>query len=233
MTPILPLLFAAEEVGSKTKWVTENAGLILLVMKFGIGVWGVYCVVWINQLLRRRAFGKKTEEREFVEQTCGLIDEGRFDEAEQLSGTPKFWFRAVPMLARTALRHRWLSTGKLQQLTKIHLDNEVLAGIETSLMHINTGIKAAPMFGLLGTVMGMIGAFAKISQMASPDATQLGSDIATALNATAGGLFVAVSLMLLGTWVMAKRKHVEEGAITGIQQILIHLEAARMRPGAT
>ena len=45
--------------------------------------------------------------------------------------------------------------------------------------------------------------------------------------------FVAVSLMLLGTWVMAKRKHVEEGAITGIQQILIHLEAARMRPGAT
>jgi biopolymer transport protein ExbB len=99
-------------------------------------------------------------------------------------------------------------------------------------MHINTGIKAAPMFGLLGTVVGMIGAFAKIAQMASPDASKLGGDIALALYATAGGLFVAVLLMLIGTYVMSKRKHVEESAIGGIQQILIHLEAVRSRAAA-
>jgi biopolymer transport protein ExbB len=226
-----PPLFAAEALSSGN-WLIDNTGYLLAIMKFGIGIYGVYCVVWIWQLLRRRGFPSKKDEREFTEQMCGLIDEGRFEEAEQLSGSPKYWFRAVPMLARTALRHRWLSSGKLQQLTKIHLDNEVMSGVETSLMTINTGIKAAPMFGLLGTVVGMIGAFAKIEKMASPDASKLGGDIALALYATAGGLLVAVTLMLLGTWAMAMRKHVEEAAIGGIQQILIHLDAAKARAGA-
>ena len=222
---LMPTLFAMEE----DNYIFKYSGFVIAGFKFGIGVWGVYCTIWIWQLLRRRAFGKRQAESEFVEQICGLIDESRFEEAEALTAAPQHWFRAIPMLARTAIRHRWMSGGKLQQLVKIHLDNEVMSGIENSLMHINTGIKAAPMFGLLGTVIGMISAFGKIAQMASPDASKLSDSIAFALWATAGGLFVAVILMLLGTWVMGKRKHVEEAAIGGIQQILIHLEAVRSR----
>jgi biopolymer transport protein ExbB len=227
-------LFAAD-ASAGTGWLFEWSGYIIAAFKFGIGVWGVYCVIWIWQHCRRRSFAKRAQEREYIEQTCQLVDEGRFEEAEALAAGPKVWFRAVPMLARVALRHRWMPTGKLQHLCKIHLENEVMAGVDSSLMHINTGIKAAPMFGLLGTVIGMIGAFGVISRQASPDASKLSGDIAFALYATAGGLGVAVVLMLLGTWAMGLKKKVEEHAVTGIQQILIHLDAARARaeqPGA-
>ena len=54
----------------------------------------------------------------------------------------------------------------------------------------------ATLLGLLGTVMGMIGAFGAVANVAPAEkATLLAASIAEAMNATAFGLMVAIPLL--------------------------------------
>ncbi|MEM9479347.1 MAG: MotA/TolQ/ExbB proton channel family protein [Verrucomicrobiota bacterium] len=52
--------------------------------------------------------------------------------------------------------------------------------------------QVAPMIGLLGTVVGMMGAFDKLSGSGGAQADQLAGDISLAMITTAGGLIVAI-----------------------------------------
>lgn len=53
-----------------------------------------------------------------------------------------------------------------------------------------------PLLGLLGTVIGMIEVFNKVSQAGTGDPTVLASGISKALFTTAGGLFVAIPALI-------------------------------------
>jgi len=55
----------------------------------------------------------------------------------------------------------------------------------------------APMFGLLGTVLGMIGAFETLGSSGVADMTSLSANIAVVLVTTAGGLVVAIPAFIL------------------------------------
>jgi biopolymer transport protein ExbB len=76
---------------------------------------------------------------------------------------------------------------------------------EASIEEVNSGMKpltymsvlsqVAPMFGLLGTVTGMIGAFNKIGMGAMGDPEKLAADIGEAMITTAFGLMVAIPAM--------------------------------------
>lgn len=52
--------------------------------------------------------------------------------------------------------------------------------------------QAAPMLGLLGTVIGMVGAFGTLSEVGSADPSQLAGDISVALLTTLWGLITAI-----------------------------------------
>lgn len=67
-------------------------------------------------------------------------------------------------------------------------DQRLYAGISA----LGTVAQIAPLFGLLGTVIGMVRAFLVFSQTASPTPTQLATGISEALINTAGGLIVAI-----------------------------------------
>ena len=71
---------------------------------------------------------------------------------------------------------------------------EVSAGMKP-LGYLSIVTQVAPMFGLLGTVTGMIGAFDKIGmgQMGSPE--KLADNIGEAMITTAAGLIVAIPAM--------------------------------------
>lgn len=76
---------------------------------------------------------------------------------------------------------------------------------EASVEEVNAGLKplgylsvvtqVAPMFGLLGTVTGMIGAFNKIGMGQMGDPEKLASNIGEAMITTAAGLIVAIPAM--------------------------------------
>jgi biopolymer transport protein ExbB len=97
----------------------------------------------------------------------------------------------------------------LVRVTPDHLDmNSVEQGIDAAATEENhTGLKAiimvsvmatlAPMFGLLGTVDGMIRAFAKIGMGNMGDPEKLAGDIQEAMITTWYGLTVGIPLMYL------------------------------------
>jgi biopolymer transport protein ExbB/TolQ len=223
----LPILFAAGDGSSNaTDQIFLFLKLGIAALKFLVGGVGVYCFVWMVQQLGRRSFANRKQERQFADEICNLVDQGRYDEAEQQASTPKNFNKATPMMARYALQNRQLSHSKLQHLLAIRLESEVMAGMEESVQTLNTCIKTAPMLGLFGTVVGMIGAFGKIAGQTSPDASKLGGDIALALNATAAGLFIAVTCLLLLNFAMIRKRRVEDATIASAQQIVTHLDAS-------
>ncbi len=71
---------------------------------------------------------------------------------------------------------------------------------------LETVVQAAPMLGLLGTVIGMIDAFGALSQSAGgvADPAQLAGGIWTALTTTAAGLAIALATYFAATWLEAK-----------------------------
>lgn len=71
---------------------------------------------------------------------------------------------------------------------------EVASGMKP-LGYLSVVVQVAPMFGLLGTVTGMIGAFNKIGLGKMGDPEKLADDIGVAMITTAAGLIVAIPAM--------------------------------------
>ncbi len=62
--------------------------------------------------------------------------------------------------------------------------------------YLSTIMQAAPMLGLLGTVSGMVGAFAKLGQTGGASPAELAGNISEALYTTMFGLMVAVPSLI-------------------------------------
>ena len=71
--------------------------------------------------------------------------------------------RAMPQLAMYAINNRELGYEKVRRRVGERFQQDVMSDIEHRLSWVTTVIKSAPMIGLLGTVMGMMGAFANLS----------------------------------------------------------------------
>lgn len=79
--------------------------------------------------------------------------------------------------------------------------SEALALLGRHLRILETIVQAAPMLGLLGTVIGMIEAFSKISGGGgAADPAALAGGIWIALTTTALGLMVAIPFYFLSSW---------------------------------
>ena len=102
----------------------------------------------------------------------------------------------MPQLALYAVNHRELTFDKLRHRLAERFQQDVMSDIEHRLSWVGTVIKSAPMIGLLGTVMGMMGAFANLSSGEKVDTIQMAADIQFALITTACGLAIAVPLVL-------------------------------------
>lgn len=80
---------------------------------------------------------------------------------------------------------------------EIHLAGEdILFSLGRRLEFLSTVATAAPLIGLLGTVLGMIDAFSRLSASGNVDITMLAGGIWQALLTTAAGLSVAIPTLL-------------------------------------
>jgi len=100
--------------------------------------------------------------------------------------------------------------------------------LKRNLNHVATIGVIAPMFGLIGTVVGMILTFSVLAETGGVDKTQLASGLAFALYKTAGGLIVAIPAIVAGRWFQGKIAAYAaeaESAIQSIHYAHIHSEA--------
>jgi biopolymer transport protein ExbB len=107
--------------------------------------------------------------------------------------------KLVPRVFRAAFEegHRGTIAARDAMADCIELDLQ--PRLQTAMPGILFLIKTAPMMGLLGTVVGMIGAFETIAGATKVDPSALANDIGMALFTTAEGLFIAVPLILFYT----------------------------------
>lgn len=91
--------------------------------------------------------------------------------------------------------------------------------IDRRLMFLNTLVAAAPLLGLLGTVIGMLGTFAAISTGGgSETAAKVAEGISEALITTQTGLFIALPGIFL-VLIIRRRKHAIEAALARIEAL--------------
>lgn len=97
----------------------------------------------------------------------------------------------------------------------------------------------SPLLGLLGTVLGIVGAFETLSAGATPDHKALAGNISLALVTTLLGLIVAIPCMALFTYFRNRIDALAAEAALEIERLLLHLESpagmpapAAVRPAA-
>ena len=180
-----------------------------------IAAWGAYCVIMVWMRVGQKRFRSEQQQMEFLAAIHEPLSEGDFDGANELSAGDR---RAMCQLANLAIENRQLGFAKVKQLVADRFQQDVLSDLEHRLDWVNTVIKSAPMVGLLGTVMGMMGAFAKLSASSEVQAQALASDIQFALITTALGLTIAIPLVLATASINIRIKKMEDLVTTGLNQ---------------
>lgn len=192
-------------------------------------LYGVFTVVLLVRKVREKRFANNAAAEEFLDQVRDRLAQKDFEGAAALCDTPQYWAKAVPQLIMVAIAERDRPMTKLRRLLAETFEREVLADLEYRFSWIGTIIKSAPMLGLLGTVTGMILAFAKIASSSSTgvDPTTLADDISFALFTTAMGLAVAIPLTLLGALVRVRMGKLQDSVQQYLSEFLDDLEVAR------
>lgn len=114
--------------------------------------------------------------------------------------------------------------------------------LEKNLVALSTIASIATMVGLLGTVIGMIRAFAALANAGAPDAVQLSLGISEALINTAGGLVAAIIAIVAYNYFTTRVDNftygIDEAAATMLQTLTLrHARTVRsgdrMAPAST
>lgn len=154
---------------------------------------GAYSLVMVWRRVGTTRFADEEDQDEFLTELEAAMAARQFDKAVELCEDDR---RTLPQLALFAVENRNLGYSKLRIRVGERFQQDIMSDIEHRLSWVGTAIKTAPMLGLLGTVMGMMGAFAKLGGSEKVDPTAMATDIQFALITTAVGLAIAVPLMV-------------------------------------
>ncbi len=175
---------------SKIYTIVGNASYVALA---AVALWGAYYVVLVMSGVSRKRF--KTEELQdsFLASIEPDLRKGRFEQVIEACQNDS---RAFATADRVCMYQQsvWIQKGSAIDIGSVSAD--VLADLDYNTAWIVTVIKTAPMLGLFGTVVGMMGAFGKLSSAANVNPADLALDIRVALETTAIGLTIAIPLVM-------------------------------------
>jgi len=202
-------------------------GYIVYFILGGIALWGAYCVIMVWNRVAQKRFKDESDQGLFLEAIEEPLSRGDYETAQGVCEGDR---RAMCQLSHLAIENRKMGFAKIKQLVADRFQRDVLADLEFRLSWVNTVIKAAPMIGLLGTVMGMMAAFSKL---AIPNADikpdQLALDIQFALITTACGLAIAIPLVLCVASINIRIRKMEDLVSYGLNQFLEIFREANIR----
>jgi len=182
-----------------------------------IALWGAFCVVMVWMRVARQRFRNEEEQSAFLAELQAPLASGNYEAAADLcDGDP----RALSQLALVAINNRELGYAKVKHLVMDRFQRDVLSDLEQRLSWVNTVIKSAPMVGLFGTVVGMMGAFGKLAAAANVSPDVLAQDISVALITTASGLAIAIPLVLVTASINIRIRKMEDLVGSGLSQVL-------------
>ncbi len=195
-----------------------------------VALWGVFCVILAWRRVAQVRFRTEEEQSAFLDRLEQTLQQEGVEAAAKLCENDD---RAVPQLVHLALINRNLGLPKIRALLTDRFRRDVLAELEYRLSWVYTMIKSAPMLGLYGTVLGMMGAFGQLSAGQKVDPTKLAENISIALVTTALGLTIAIPLILCAATISVRIRKLEDLVSYGLARFLESLKTIwGQHPGA-
>jgi len=182
----------------------------------------VCSLVSLTLTIERFIFWGRIKSQEAVQNMLGLVEAGEFDRAIKLGKDSQHPIASVLV---TGLAHRNPAPAKAMEAAA----QAQIPVLKSRLGALDTIITLAPLLGLLGTVVGMIGSFDIMSEagMGQPHAVTGG--VAEALIATATGLLIAI-LTLIPYNYFSSRVEKELDAMEHFSsslELLLHVQAGK------
>ena len=214
--------------------ILDFAGLAIYGALGVAALLGLFVTVLLVRRVAQKRFTNAAAGDEFVDDCLARLESRDYAGITELCDSPPYWSKATPQLVQVAVENRHLPPARLRRTVAERFERDVLADLEYRSSWVATIVKTAPMLGLLGTVVGMISAFAKIAASGSTgtDPTALASDIAVALNTTASGLAIAIPMVLAGNLLQNKISKLQDGVEERLGRFLDGLIEAEAAGGA-
>ena len=197
--------------------LTNILGYIIYTVIGIVALWGAFCVVMVWLRVGAKRFRSEEQQQLFLDTIEEPLMEGDFDGVGDICHRDP---RALCQIVQLGVINRQLGYSKVKQMLLDRFERDVLADLDYRLTWVKTVIAAAPMIGLLGTVVGMMGAFETLSTAASVDPTELASSISLALITTALGLTVAIPLVIATASLNNRIRKMEDLVSLGLGQFL-------------
>ena len=167
------------------------AEVIGIIMKGGIVMIPLLACSFISLALtiERLIFWAKIKSRQTADNILDLAERGEFDEAMKLG---KDSHHPIAHVLAAGLAHRNPAPAKAMEAAA----QAQIPLLKSRLGALDTIITLAPLLGLLGTVVGMIGSFDIMSEVGMGQPHAVTGGVAEALIATATGLLIAILTLI-------------------------------------
>ncbi len=158
-----------------------------------VALWGIYFVVLVISRISSKRFKSEDAQDAFLDSIEPALRSGDFEAVELACQGDK---RALPQMVYIGCANRRMGFAKAQQYLLGRFQRDVIGDLDVKIAWVVTVIKTAPMLGLFGTVVGMMGAFGKLAGAKNVNPADLALDIRVALETTAIGLMIAIPLVM-------------------------------------
>tara|TARA_B100001248_G_C27399566_1_gene468970 strand:+ start:9080 stop:9769 length:690 start_codon:yes stop_codon:yes gene_type:complete len=188
---------------------------------------GIAAVVIVIERVQALYFKYSLDSESFLEKIKGLILSDKIGEAVNLAAAHEH----VPVgkVTKSLLERANRDDEAIQQALDISL-SEAVPLLTRRLGFLNMIANVATLFGLLGTITGLIIAFQAVSTVdASQKQTILTQGISLSMNTTAFGLSVAIPVMIIYSVLQAKQADMIEKLSGGAAKVLDYLLARNYR----
>lgn len=187
---------------------------------------GLYCVVLVTLRLRKLRFRKEAQQVDFLETILDHLKAGEYSEIEDLCDGDQ---RALPQLTFAAVSNRRMGYDQLKQYVSELMQRDIFSDIESRVSWIAASIRTGPLWGLFGTVLGMMAAFGEIGSGAKVEAHTIADRIAVALICTAMGLATAIPYGYLLNGINIKTRQLQDGLTSGVMRLLEHFKPVKQK----
>ena len=199
---------------------------------FGWGMIPIWaCSVTLVALILDRRKALRTEhiiDPAMIDQVAELVGELKLEEARSVADESP----TVVGRAWSQGLHEFLLGGMSLSEALTNSTLLALSPLRRRLPAIATIGVISPLFGLLGTVLGMIITFGQIAATGGADKSELAGGIGLALFTTAGGLIVAIPAILSNRYFTGRLTGIAEQAEEGISRVNFRHSHALARAAA-
>jgi len=187
-------------------------GLLALLSLVAIAI-GLYKIAQFARL----GVGRRSEAERILDDWLN----GRVDEAISAAGRRRSVLARILQAVFSGIQARPADVTYAEELSRQTAIIE-LATMSERMRALDMVVQAAPMLGLLGTVVGMIDAFSVLAVAeGAVDPATLAGGIYVALTTTAAGLIVALFAFFIATWLEGRIDR-ERNMIEALMSAAIH-----------